>query len=569
MSDPKTNLAGRKSGVGKTSLIAALAALSGHRLGRVNLSDQTDIMDLFGSDLPAEGGRPGDFEWKEAGFLRALQLGEWVLLDEMNLAPQAVLEGLNSILDHRGTVFIPELGRTFVRQPRFRIFAAQNPVYQGGGRRGLPKSFLNRFAKVHIQELNSEDFLLIGSEACPEPPTERLARMIEFIHTLQSESGHVLGVEGHPWEFNLRDLQRWVALQQGNPYPFPHSGVALEHVCILFAQRFRTLEDRNKVLSLAHAILPSSPIDSSRRPVVSIEPTVVQIGIVLIKQLYECPIIPRYRVPHELFPTLQAAAACIERGWLLIPTGPSGSGKTCVATTLADLSGSRLQSISMRGSVDASDLIGSFEQVNFRRQYCALAYSVTARWERLTIWQPVDPGSQDLNAILKLQQIVSNPTAPFGQSLALDVFLMSYRVLDNSETSDLLDEIESMKHRWDQAGARFEWVDGPIVSAVKSGSWLVLDNANLCNPAVLDRLNSLCEGRGSLTLSERGLVNGEVEVLQPHPNFRLITIVNPPYGELSRAMRNRGIEVACVNNSIDALPPLSLGLQAERAKSAS
>src|SRR5258708_10637328 len=360
-------------GVGKTSLIAALAALSGHRLCRVNLSDQTDIMDLCGSDLPAEGGRPRDFEWREAGFLRALQLGEWVLLDEMNLAPQAVLEGLNSILDHRGTVFIPELGRTFVRHPRFRIFAAQNPVHQGGGRKGLPKSFLNRFVKVHVQELNSEDFLLIGSEACPELPTERLARMIEFIRTLQSESGRALGVEGHPWEFNLRDLQRWVALQQWNP--FPHSGVALEHVDILFAQRFRTLEDRNKVLSLAHAILPCSPIDSSRRTVVSIGPTVVQIGTVLIKRLYECPTIPRYRVPHELFPTLQAAAACIERGWLLILTGPSGSGETCVATTQADLSGARLHSISMRGSVDASDLIGSFEQVNFRRQYFALAYS--------------------------------------------------------------------------------------------------------------------------------------------------------------------------------------------------
>src|SRR5258708_40045967 len=191
------------------------------------------------------------------------------------------------------------------------------------------------------------------------------------------------------------------------------------------------------------------------------------------------------------------------------------------------------------------------------------------RVESLSIRQPVDAGSQDLNAILKLQQIVSNPIAPFEQSLALDVLLMSCRVLDNSETSGLLDEIESMKYRGDQAGARFEWVDGPIVSAVKSGSWLLLDNANLCNPAVLDRLNSLCEGRGSLTLSERGLVNGQVEVLQPHPNFRLIMTVNPPYGELSRAMRNRGIEVACVNNSIDALPPLSLGLQAERAKSAS
>ncbi|KAK7436570.1 AAA ATPase midasin [Stygiomarasmius scandens] len=59
-------------------------------------------------------------------FLKALQEGRWVLLDEMDLAPQAVLEGLNAVLDHRGAVYIPELGRTSVKHPTFRIFAAQN-----------------------------------------------------------------------------------------------------------------------------------------------------------------------------------------------------------------------------------------------------------------------------------------------------------------------------------------------------------------------------------------------------------------------------------------------------------
>lgn len=62
-----------------------------------------------------------------------MQKGEWVLLDEMNLASQTVLEGLNAVLDYRGTVYIPELGRSFSRHPDFRVFAAQNPLQQGGG----------------------------------------------------------------------------------------------------------------------------------------------------------------------------------------------------------------------------------------------------------------------------------------------------------------------------------------------------------------------------------------------------------------------------------------------------
>ena len=39
-------------GVGKSSLVTALAAFTGNQLIRINLSDQTEISDLFGSDLP-------------------------------------------------------------------------------------------------------------------------------------------------------------------------------------------------------------------------------------------------------------------------------------------------------------------------------------------------------------------------------------------------------------------------------------------------------------------------------------------------------------------------------------
>ena len=32
-------------------------------------------------------------------------------------------------------------------------------------------------------------------------------------------------------------------------------------------------------------------------------------------------------------------------------------------------------------------------------------------------------------------------------------------------------------------------------------------------------------------------------VLRPHPEFRMFLTVNPTYGEVSRAMRNRGVEI--------------------------
>ena len=36
---------------------------AGAQLVRINLSEQTDMMDLLGADLPVAGGAPGEFAW--------------------------------------------------------------------------------------------------------------------------------------------------------------------------------------------------------------------------------------------------------------------------------------------------------------------------------------------------------------------------------------------------------------------------------------------------------------------------------------------------------------------------
>lgn len=70
-------------GVGKSSLIQAVCKASGHKLTRINLSEQTEVSDLFGADLPTDGGESGSFQWRDGPFLRALKEGNWILLDEV------------------------------------------------------------------------------------------------------------------------------------------------------------------------------------------------------------------------------------------------------------------------------------------------------------------------------------------------------------------------------------------------------------------------------------------------------------------------------------------------------
>lgn len=102
---------------------------------------------------------------------------------QLNLASPAVLECLNAALDHRGELFVPELNRTFrVRSERsgsgggsFRLFAAQNPLHEGGGRRGLPRSFLNRFVLVQCEQLTAHDYYTIVRAALHDAlPSEHI-----------------------------------------------------------------------------------------------------------------------------------------------------------------------------------------------------------------------------------------------------------------------------------------------------------------------------------------------------------------------------------------------------------
>lgn len=58
------------------------------------------------------------------------------------------------------------------------------------------------------------------------------------------------------------------------------------------------------------------------------------------------------------------------------------------------------------------------------------------------------------------------------------------------------------------------------------------------------------EPNGVLCVNERGMINGQIKVIKPHPEFRLFFTMDPRNGEISRAMRNRGIEIFL----IDAVP---------------
>ncbi|KAM0753166.1 P-loop containing nucleoside triphosphate hydrolase protein [Meredithblackwellia eburnea MCA 4105] len=547
-------------GVGKTSLVTALAAATGNPLVRINLSDQTDLMDLLGSDLPVEGGRSGEFAWKDAPFLAAMQQGSWVLLDEMNLASQSVLEGLNSSLDHRGTVYIPELDRSFARHPNFRIFAAQNPLGQGGGRKGLPRSFLDRFSIVHMEELDTTDLNVIATSLYPEIDPAMVQQMIAFnveVHRRTMEV-RAFGASGSPWEFNLRDVLRWLSLLRAATGLDSARGQALEYVGLLYFQRFRTDSDRSQVAHLFNERFGTS-IDHATKPSRFVSTQSVLVGHSLVPRS-DSTISGRPTASSPLSSPLsqpfEALAKCVEMGWLAILTGARGTGKTTLVRQLAAFHGRPLKEFSMNSEVDTLELLGSFEQAEkFRELHhitSATIQLVEHKIVRTTTEDDVCTMHTTLTCLRQLQLTLSLNSPGFDLTEASALLLEALDYVQDLEAGQVqLDRLRMATTKLNTS-ARFEWVDGPLVQAMKDGSWLLIEDANLCSPSVLDRLNSLFEQGGRLQLGERGPVNGEIQIIEPHKDFRMIMSLDPYHGELSRAMRNRGIEIALLPTSSDS-----------------
>ncbi|OMO78608.1 hypothetical protein CCACVL1_14268 [Corchorus capsularis] len=558
-------------GVGKTSLIVALGKFSGHRVVRINLSEQTDMMDLLGSDLPVESNEGVKFAWSDGILLQALKEGCWVLLDELNLAPQSVLEGLNAILDHRAEVFIPELGRTYRCPSSFRVFSCQNPSYQGGGRKGLPKSFLNRFTKVYIDELVEEDYLFICSSLYPSIPRHLLSNLISFNRRLHEETMlyHKFAQNGSPWEFNLRDVLRSCQILQGT------SGQVDSFLNLIYIQRMRTAADRRQVMQLYEQIFGVKP-SVNPFPRLQVNSEYLIVGSVAVKRNFMRPsrIYSELKVLPSVLCNLEAAAHCVQRGWLCILIGPPLSGKTSLIRLLAQLTGNILHELNLSSASDISELLGCFEQYNALRNFRSVVAQVDHvlnEYNSLLLETSMETFLTDRKDLiagwLAFISDVNSDLMPSFSSICSETWKsiskyfpsligiieqlksdLEKHVLPISWTSEDLDRtmktiLKLQDHQRRPFSAKFEWITGLLIKAIENGEWIVLENANLCNPTVLDRINSLVEPDGTITVNECGVVDGKPVVLHPHSNFRMFLTVNPSFGEVSRAMRNRGVEI--------------------------
>ncbi|XP_037949486.1 midasin [Teleopsis dalmanni] len=654
-------------GVGKTSIVESITQAIGFNIVRINLCEHTDLADLFGTDLPAEDNilgaeidekdsvntidpKLGAFVWRDGPLLAALKAqNTWILLDELNLAPQSVLEGLNAILDHRGEVYIPELNKTFLLSNDTRIFACQNPLKQGGGRKGLPQSFLNRFNKVYLRKLSTEDLLYVvngkfhqyfeqlrtgfaellqsaeiykanlfdlykasngvgvdtaeGARISAADVTFDLAaRLVKFSETLDKGIAAMeFGYRGGPYEINLRDILRWCDLlvnpQTGFTFKLGSNTsnsdlfqrnfelfllILYERMKLVYYQRMRCDQDKafirnafgkvfncdaDRLNALSEDVALYWTEDKLYLNDIVLDREYLDESMLIMQQKHSCPLLLVSQ--REILKNL---IECVHMEKPVLLSAPTDTGKTKLIDALCIIS----NQVCNTDQIDDS-VTGSFQQVDLNRHLEVISQNVEnlllryiqdsifekvsgkvitkllnswSNYSRLANHKPelgnFTDTSKELNAFRQRVQLLSLVIEELEQATILTT-TVGFNKAKLQQQQNLLVVLTNYIRYADtlNTGGSFEWIDSKIVKSLKIGQYILLEHVNLCSSAILDRLNPVFEPNGKLLISEKGIsADDSAEIVKKSDNFRAFLTTDPKNGELSRAMRNRCIELS-------------------------
>lgn len=578
------------TGAGKTAGIKCLASYTGNPLVRVNLHDNTDELELFGGYKPNPKG-PG-FTWVDGLVTSAVRNGYWLMLDELNLAEPAVLERLNALLDGDDFVVLTEKsdGEVVKAHQDLRVFATMNPSsYEG--RKDLSAAMMDRFKKkIWVDQLPPEEMVqvvkatdiangLVGNwsndpkwldklkTASPtafesaqqaeaqgykekdqmfaaalalankvvtgnhdeDPPTNAEKQMVNSIPQKLDDKvlmslamfhskiaamceKRELGKKGGPYPFTLRDMlkltQRVDNDRKTNPNANPQQ-LLWRHSVDLYVNRFMSDVDRDRVTDQLGVALfgtkanrpgltvtGDAKFDDKNCTIGDVNLPVNQLDPNNKDNSYIPKINPNFTWTASTVDKVAALARSVKLDEPVLIVGPTAAGKTTGIRQLAAMTKTQLRRFNLSMGTDTSQLIGGYY-----------------------------PIERDSSQSYQFKNGVLCDSAT-GKPIEGKYELKGGKLIDLNSGEAL-----------------FQWRDGILVDAMKKGQWVILDEINLAEPSVLERLNSLLDPDRMLVLTEK---DGEKVVA--NSNFRIFGTMNPATGEyegrneLSPAMRNRFTE---------------------------
>ncbi|RLI97817.1 MAG: hypothetical protein DRP00_03375, partial [Candidatus Aenigmatarchaeota archaeon] len=140
-----------ETGTGKTTLVHKLAEELNVPLFETVLTEDTTRWDLLACDVL----KGGETKTRDGIVLKWLKNHGILYLDGFNYARASILSLLESLADFRGSVWIPELGKTFKRTEKHYLIISYNPAEKSG----YSGTFLSNIATIRRFEGLIVDYL--------------------------------------------------------------------------------------------------------------------------------------------------------------------------------------------------------------------------------------------------------------------------------------------------------------------------------------------------------------------------------------------------------------------------
>ena len=535
------------SGTGKSSYLSLLQQKMKRTSITLYMDGQTDFKSLLGNYTCSE--KVGEFEWKKGPLVSAMENGSWLILENFQEANE---ELINSIITcvQTGQIRLASVGQTIHSAIGFKVIAVTD-VHFGKHDHNVSASLMNLYETAAILDLNEKfnftDFREIyhsvfnkkSKNANDELAFDMFNRIFDSLlcdktltDTLNHQQKKALNLNLrnfssllHRFWFQITNVYGETGLNS-NTYTTEafRKNLFLEILdCIFYkAKDIRSYD----TLLIKMAEILQLPFEELMTYIENYSPEIelrgerlklgrlgtVSSALFLDKnadtqiQKSESKLI--YNAYTKRI--IEKIAGCLIHGESCLLVGDTGCGKTTIAQHVAELFGKKLHVYNLSQGSDAIDLVGGYKPVDMK----ILIKKLLQKY--LKNLSQVASEKSNKKFIENLQTLYSNKDFNKLLLCMIESFKMVKPKLQTKFEGEMR---EKMIKKWEKLETRvtniyrnrdkietslvFDFMEGNLIKAIKEGDWILIDEINLANNELLQKLLPVIEGH-SLIIFEKG-----------------------------------------------------------------